>query len=450
MEIDKTALKPIYVTQHPNQQLLLYQGKMQLTCSNLGENNTDSGKGCVKLHWPSGAKIKYFFEADDSGSLNIFREKNHQERLELSEINTSTEVFSAHFNGVDGSSFGNLIQPAKIGNPSQISYLIFHIANFHDYLGTWIQDSSTGWAGRISLVSSQWKIKIDSLSPKIRKKLFTSLRIDGGFAITNVGQIERIDKDHFSIEEVEDCLKALWYFLSFLRGAWVGLILPIGFDRNHNKVWEKWSSQKISPFSDSMSWFSRQDTRRDLDVMFSRFMDYWSDSSFQETLMLVIHWYVESNLQSGAVEGSILMAQAAYELLFEVKSNSNSNSTRISAEKKLKEILLWAKLPIKGTEIPSDEGKLSSLMSFVSATENQVFNIPQAITRVRNKLTHPKSKNTQLIIYSNSLRIETWQVSLWYLELLILYLLDYQGLYRNRLRFIYEGDYDEVPWMKNL
>jgi hypothetical protein len=75
MEIDKTALKPIYVTQHPNQQLLLYQGKMQLTCSNPGENNTDSGKGCVKLQWPSGAKIKYFFEADDSGSLNIFREK---------------------------------------------------------------------------------------------------------------------------------------------------------------------------------------------------------------------------------------------------------------------------------------------------------------------------------------------------------------------------------------
>ena len=41
---------------------------------------------------------------------------------------------------------------------------------------------------------------------------------------------------------------------------------------------------------------------------------------------------------------------------------------------------------------------------------------------------------------------EAWQLSLWYQELALLYLLDHDGDYRNRMAAEAVGDVDKVPW----
>ncbi|WP_434685915.1 hypothetical protein [Pseudanabaena minima] len=68
--------------------------------------------------------------------------------------------------------------------------------------------------------------------------------------------------------------------------------------------------------------------------------------------------------------------------------------------------------------------------------------MPKAITEVRNKLTHLEQKEK---VHPKSIRKEAWRLSLWYLELVLLDLFNYQGVYKNRLRFYREGDYDELP-----
>ena len=43
---------------------------------------------------------------------------------------------------------------------------------------------------------------------------------------------------------------------------------------------------------------------------------------------------------------------------------------------------------------------------------------------------------------------EAWQLSLWYQELALLYLLDHQGRYRNRTTAEWVGQVEPVPWSR--
>lgn len=69
---------------------------------------------------------------------------------------------------------------------------------------------------------------------------------------------------------------------------------------------------------------------------------------------------------------------------------------------------------------------------------------PHAITDIRNSLVHPVSKKDVRNCY-----IEAWKLSLWYLELSVLALCGYDGIYTCRLTATYVTDSKKVPWEKN-
>src|SRR6266446_6313316 len=50
-------------------------------------------------------------------------------------------------------------------------------------------------------------------------------------------------------------------------------------------------------------------------ALFPGFMRLWKDPDWNQTLRVAIHWYVESNAQAGAIEGSLVLQQLAIELL---------------------------------------------------------------------------------------------------------------------------------------
>jgi hypothetical protein len=47
---------------------------------------------------------------------------------------------------------------------------------------------------------------------------------------------------------------------------------------------------------------------------------------------------------------------------------------------------------------------------------------------------------------SNLATFEAWQLSLWYQELALLYLVDHNGEYRNRMAAEAVGEVDKTPW----
>lgn len=75
---------------------------------------------------------------------------------------------------------------------------------------------------RLSLEAHSWRVTIDSLEPKLRKALIESLKDEGGYAITHVAKLQRIDNRSFTTEQALDVLSVLSYFLAFAQRCWVG------------------------------------------------------------------------------------------------------------------------------------------------------------------------------------------------------------------------------------
>jgi glycerol dehydrogenase-like iron-containing ADH family enzyme len=121
-------------------------------------------------------------------------------------------------------------------------------------------------------------------------------------------------------------------------------------------------------------------------------MDRWSDLEWRDPLKILIHWYVESNLQAGAIEGSMIMTQSAFELLFDLLLNRSS--TRVKADGKLKRLLEYANLPTNLSDIPCDADTLEGLREFATK-ENK--DAPKIITEIRNIADFIRMKYTSKI-----------------------------------------------------
>ncbi|MGD1858364.1 MAG: hypothetical protein ACFB0E_00135 [Leptolyngbyaceae cyanobacterium] len=442
------AIQPVYKTEFPNQPIEIYKGRMTLHREIEGRKSSISGNGVLKFEWAHQSKVT--FELNHESPSRFFFHGNNaskvKETLEIEELNASIEVIASYFSGSEKIAYGSIVDDIEVGESSDLQNIQFHISNFHDYVGKGIEKDSQFWTGRLLLEVNDWKISIDSLEPTERKKLKACMRRKGGIAITHVGRIERIDGQCFNAVQCQNTLKELFYFLSFLRGLWVGIVLAVGFDNYGNLVWEKWSNQKTSLYIGVQSWFPIQNRTRSIDFLFANFTRLFESDEYKEPLMLAVHWYIESNLQAGAVEGSILMAQAAFEMLFEVILGSRS--IKIKADKKLERLFQWASLPVDCENISADDARLHELKELIERSSD-ISNLPDAITRIRNRFTHPKHrKNEVSMVYETHVRIQAWQICMWYLELSILRWLEYNDVYKNRMKFNYEGDYENVPWLE--
>lgn len=436
------SIHPIHLTETASQPINLYQGRMRLIDHGKDVELDIEGIGEIEFKWFPEPGIRYAFECDSHINHDVFRHD-----LELSDLNTSAKaVVEFSSSGHRTLVKGRLKSPVIIGSSQEISCLGFNIANFHDYIGGVVQNSSYSWTGRLSLTTNTWIVTIDSLEPVLRKRLLKSLKDDGGYAITHTANLEKVGGEPFAPEEALEILEGLSYFLSFIRGMWIGPLLSVGFDLQKNCVWEQWNFYKISPYKEVMSWFPTHERGQDLSKLFSCFMDRWSELEWRDPLKILVHWYVESNLQAGAIEGSMIMTQAAFELLFDLLLNQSS--ARVKADEKLKRLLEYASLPTNLSDIPCDIDTLKGLREF-AAIENK--DAPKVITEVRNRITHPVRKRDELaIVHPLALRREVWRLGLWYLELFLLYWLGYEGRYNNRMKFNWGGDYDESPWLKPM
>ena len=180
---------------------------------------------------------------------------------------------------------------------------------------------------------------------------------------------------------------------------------------------------------------------------FPGFLTRWQNESWNEPLLLALHWYGEANMAAGGVEGSIILAQAAFEvlawtLLVEDKQVlSEDGFQKIPAMDKLRLLIADCGMPLG---IPAS----LPLLTDIAKAENWEDG-PQALTEFRNALVHSNPKKRKKVLGAGTdVGHEAWELSLWYLELVLLRLFGYQGKYANRL--VREGfrvnAVEPVPW----
>ncbi len=180
-----------------------------------------------------------------------------------------------------------------------------------------------------------------------------------------------------------------------------------------------------------------------------RFRKIWKQSPDDKNFLITsIHWYVEANSNAGFSEGSIILAQTALELIYNwwIVENKKiilgKDSENISASNKIR--ILLSQLNLSNT-IPTAFTALRDLQK----ADNNLIDSPEAIVYIRNAIVHSQEKKrNKLSTIPTDAIYEAQQVYIWYIELSLLCILDYNDEYYDRcIRELYEDKCLRlVPW----
>lgn len=131
-------------------------------------------------------------------------------------------------------------QPITFVVNENLTEVIFHVINFYDFCGAdrfcFESDEKLIAGNRLTLRHGKFEILIQSLPQT--SDIIEKLDEQGGYGITHVGSIKRLDGKGFKADKTNEILENIYYFLSFARGFWTPPIFPIGFDLQNNKSWK--------------------------------------------------------------------------------------------------------------------------------------------------------------------------------------------------------------------
>lgn len=355
---------------------------------------------------------------------------------------------SFHRGLVSGSEFrGIALEPIFTGKKSKIAYLAFHLANFHATLGKPIhvelERASQTWTGRLTLDIGDWLIIVDKV--KDSETVYAELKDAGGYGITHAVKVERIDGKKFDLNDFWSIRNDLFYFFSFVRGFWTEPFLEIGYSASEKQIWERWYPPKTDRWTSGPSWFNPMHPER-LSLFWPSFQKNLNDPTWGDVLKRAIFWYISCNQFAGGIEGSIILAQTAHELLSWTrftteKGISESGFERLPAVDKLRLLLIDARVPL---DVPSTLKALT-----VRARAENWVDGAETVTGIRNLLVHLSPKNLKRMKrLTEDEMIEAYKLSMWYLDLMLLNLLGYNDHYYNRcIPGKWAGQTESVPWM---
>lgn len=330
---------------------------------------------------------------------------------------------------------GGHLEEQVVRSARKLDRATFHLVNFRNLTGNEVlQTRRQVWRGRIVFESYPWRIILDA-RPNLAT-MVQALNDRGGFGITHVGQVNRLDGAGFTGKQLEDLLDALSVFLSFARGFFVCCLLPIGFDRNAEPCWTAWRMKRIDPWRGTMTWLYSLGAP-DLANLFPLFLSKYQDPFWRDVVQHAIHYYLGANLPKPTSTG-VTLAQAGMEALaWALRADGVINESRRSfngkpAAQRMEMLLDYCKIPLDPPR------HLRNLIGETPAGSG-----PARIAHMRNRIIHPDRIGRA---FTSAGWFDAWRLSLRYLELSILRVLGYSGSTVNRLKQGWEEE-ERVPWI---
>lgn len=329
-----------------------------------------------------------------------------------------------------------------------VTHVSFAVPNLRYFRGLPIKQSDQGKGtklstGRMLFENGEFLILLDKRFEF--EALNRSLSARGGFLCLYSGMItSRNSVIQFS--DLRKCLRSLHFFLTFLNGRRCSPLFLKGSFEGEVK-WSDYSAYSVDQYKSVVSWPCKHSIDG-LDRLWVNWSQVYKNEASREVLTSAIHWYVEANSNSGYVEGSIIMTQAALELMYnwviveKLKLIIWDDAEKISAANKIR--LLLGQMSLR-TEVPTS---LKNLFDFFKSS-NDIIDGPDCFVKIRNAIVHShEEKRKRLSTMSTMTRYEALQLGLWYLELAILYSLGFDGRYVNRCfmpEWTGQGE-EDVPW----
>jgi len=327
-----------------------------------------------------------------------------------------------------------------------ISSARFVIPNLKDFHGDPIKKTKSDVVqftrSRLVFEYDDWKIIIDGLPN--HSQLRDKLKEKGGYLIQYAGEITRTNKQIY-FNDLKSILTSFSCFLSFINGLRCATHFHQGM---HNDIllWTDYTPHKADMYKSVYSW-SVWDDPTGLNDLWKNFSTLWSNDNDKDFIDSAIHWYLEANKNAGYLEGSLIMIQVGLELLYnwliieKKKLLIGKDADSISASNKIR--LLLSQIKLK-TDLP---GSLKALLQFIK--DNDLDDGVEAFVQIRNALVHAQEeKRKKLLAIDQQVKIDALELGLWYLELCILHVLNYKGVYQFRCsdRLLSGTNELSVPW----
>ena len=352
-------------------------------------------------------------------------------------VKIEVRIGSWNPNGILRQSFEGSLVPVHspctvIPKTTRIRSVSFGVLNFRKFYGTadkWINaDGMRRHLGVSKLETDRWRIDItESSSFGEDRKI---LKQESGYAVTHTGSIECKNGEVFSVEEAENLLKGLRCFLSFAAGSACGLTLVKAVDENGRERCLMWDFTHVDPWNENKhSWLPIIDGGDSLTEVFPKFWDLFTRDKWNDTIRRAVDWYL--NGSSSAIHVGIVLAQAALESLSYRINQKNIDSKTKALRQALEKHGI-------GCEIPA-----SCRFLKVVAQQEKWLDGPEAITKIRNEIVHPKNRHAPISIEA---LLDARNLGLQYIELMLLRSFRYRGRYVNRLAAAGVSPYENVPW----
>jgi len=441
-------LDPYYKTDEPNDPIVLYDDQAEVVY----KGDASKKRATIRFVWLPSPRIEINVE---HCWANLFGQnppnpptvtlKDGSAPLRI--IWTNMRI-SADKNTQPFSISGILEQPPSDNEGVDIHRLYFHIANGPSFIGSPIRDEAgkSFATARAKLNAPPWRVVLDMTS-QMRGESAEKLKRSGGYGITHVGSIEREDASQFRMADVESLLDSIGWMLSFCRGARTFPLLLVGRNDRGEEVLTSWRCEDVAPMSCSTTtWFYEQSVEGF--TILPRLRGRLEDGMWGEAVRHAMHWYlICNNPRDTSIEGAIVLQQAAFEVLAwtllveDRRVLSEDGAQKLPASDVLRLLLSHCGIQLP---IPDGLGWLSAI-----APKNIWPDGPSATTRIRNAIVHAKPKKQGVLTKSTDALPDAWQLGQTYLELVLLWLFDYQGKYVNRLRrgVRYDEAVENVPWV---
>ncbi len=309
-----------------------------------------------------------------------------------------------------------------------MDYIQFELTNQEQRQGSLVQtNKNTASPKRLVLVDNIHEIIIDEYADSLR--LRSELGQNGGFQFLSSGKIKTINGNLLQFKDLESSFEKLFQFLLFLNTRKSSPLIIYGF-KNEKIVWKHIQTSECDQYNYYNGWVLKYD-ELGLSKIWDKLCNLWTNKNDRDSLKIILKWYNEANKQNISLESGILLIQNALELLFNWLISekfmyvSSSDANGISASAKIG--ILLSKYQLEPV-IPKE---LNELIKYSKAFNFN--NGPETITHVRNCIVHSNSKKIDhLQKLSELAKQEALNMGLWYVEIILLKLLEYEGEYHNR------------------
>jgi len=432
------AITPIYVTPTVNAPVELYDGAVTLRKNGVKY----TGTGSVRIAWVPSPRIRFDAKLDTQfvdlmGDVTVeFTDKWGGEL-----INADVTGSSLNFQGRPLPVSGGISQ-WKYRFGEQIEKIIFHVPNFVGFRGELFRHDGGVTAGRSQMRFGEWDVVLQSIPDAPRAG---DLKDPAGFGLTHVGRLERADAEPFCFRDAEEALNGLYWMLAFCNGRKTGPLMSIGL-HGDEQVSHHWICGTVTAFRDVRGWFPEHELGT-LSELCRGFAAKWESETWREVIKSAIYWFSLANAPGTAIENGIVAAHIAFEavgwtlLTEDLRALSEKGYRQLDAHDKLRLLLNAFHIPF---DIPAS---LTHLLA--AAKKFNWDNGPVAIAAIRNCHVHSSPKNRETLRRATiDAEVEAWVLCLHYLELILLALCNYSGLYESRLTTDgYKGaNLQAVPW----